>query len=153
MGMADILPAQETARPPKPPLRPVLGLAGKLLALTVLFVMVAEILIFVRSISNFRLRWLNDHLAAARTAVLVLDATPGGLVPEELTRKILGSIGAKAVAMKMGDQRRLLAVANTLPPIDQEFDLRTLTTWGAIYDAFQTMSESTSDIIRVVGDA
>ena len=44
------------------------GLSGKLLLLTILFVMVAEILIYVPSVANFRLNWLNDRLAAAHTA-------------------------------------------------------------------------------------
>ena len=53
-----------------------LGLSGKLLVLTILFVMIAEVLIYVPSIANFRLNWLNDRLAAAYTAALVLDAAP-----------------------------------------------------------------------------
>ena len=55
------------------------GLSGKLLLLTILFVMVAEILIYVPSVANFRLNWLNDRLAAAHTAALVLDAAPSGM--------------------------------------------------------------------------
>ena len=47
---------------------PHIGLSGKLLFLTILFVMVAEVLIYVPSIANFRLNWLNDRLAAAHTA-------------------------------------------------------------------------------------
>ena len=43
------------------PLR--LGLSGKLLVLTILFVMIAEVLIYVPSVANFRLSWLNDRLA------------------------------------------------------------------------------------------
>ena len=88
------------------------GLSGKLLLLTVLFVMVAEILIYVPSVANFRLNWLNDRLAAAHTAALVLDAAPSGMVPESLAKQILNSIGARAVAMKMGNERRLLAATN-----------------------------------------
>ena len=65
------------------------GLSGKLLVLTVLFVMVAEVLIYVPAIANFRLNWLNDRLAAAHTAALVLDAAPSGMVPESLARQIL----------------------------------------------------------------
>lgn len=133
--------------------RPRLGLSGKLLVLTILFVMIAEVLIYVPSIANFRLGWLNDRLAAARTAALVLDAAPSGMVPESLARQILDSIGAKAVAMKMGNQRRLLAIANTVPPVDHDFDLRDMTTLGTIYDAFETLVEPTNDTIRVVGDA
>ena len=96
----------------RPPRKPRVGLSGKLLLLTVLFVMVAEILIYVPSVANFRLNWLSDRLAAAHTAALVLDAAPSGMVPESLAKQILNSIGARAVAMKMGNQRRLLAAAD-----------------------------------------
>ena len=51
--------------------------------------MLAEILIYVPSIANFRLNWLNDRLAAAHTAALVLDAAPSGKVPESLAKQIL----------------------------------------------------------------
>src|SRR5438552_14782853 len=93
-------------------LSPRLGLSGKLLVLTILFVMIAEVLIYVPSIANFRLNWLKDRLSAAQTAALVLDAAPSGMVPDSLARQILASIGAKAVAMKMGNARRLLAVSD-----------------------------------------
>ena len=36
---------------------PRFGLSGKLLLLTILFVMIAEVLIYVPSIANFRLNW------------------------------------------------------------------------------------------------
>ena len=45
-----------------------LGLSGKLLVLTILFVMIAEVLIYVPSIANYRLNWLQDRLAAALEA-------------------------------------------------------------------------------------
>src|ERR671923_1711456 len=80
------------------------GLSGKLLVPTILFVMIAEVLIYVPSMANFRLNWLKDRLASAHTAALVLDAVPPrGTVPEGLTRKILEDVGAKAIAMKMGN--------------------------------------------------
>ncbi|MGL4442629.1 MAG: sensor histidine kinase, partial [Alsobacter sp.] len=41
------------------------GLSGRLLILTVLFVMLAEVLIYVPSIANFRRSWLNDRIGAA----------------------------------------------------------------------------------------
>src|SRR5271157_6407715 len=84
-----------------------LGLSGKLLLLTVLFVMMAEVLIYVPSVANFRLNWLNDRLSAAYTATLVFQTAPDGVVPERVARQLLESIGARAVALKMGQRRRL----------------------------------------------
>ncbi len=47
-----------------------IGLPAKLLLLTAVFVMLAEILIFLPSIANYRISWLNDRLTAANVAAL-----------------------------------------------------------------------------------
>jgi signal transduction histidine kinase len=130
-----------------------LGLSGRLLVLTILFVMISEVLIYVPSIANFRLNWLNDRLAAAHTAALVLDAAPSGMVPESLARQILASVGARAVAMKMGAQRRLLAVADMPPMIHHDIDMRSVRWYRAIIDAFDTLLCNDKDVMRVVGPA
>jgi signal transduction histidine kinase len=139
---------------PRPARKPRVGLSGKLLFLTILFVMVAEILIYVPSVANFRLNWLNDRLAAAHTAALVLDAAPSGMVPESLANQVLKSIGARAVAMKMGNQRRLLAASDMPTEIAQDIDMREVSWWRSIIDAFDTLLTSKpGDVIRVVGAA
>src|SRR5246500_3407618 len=101
--------------------------------------MIAEVLIYVPAIANFRVNRLNDRLAAANTAALVLDAAPLGMVPETLQQQILSSIGARAVAIKMGQQRRLLASADLPDKIDRDIDMRTLTVWEAIANTFDIM--------------
>jgi signal transduction histidine kinase len=137
-----------------PAQEPRFGLSGKLLVLTILFVMVAEVLIYVPSIANFRLNWLNDRLAAAHTAALVLDAAPSGMVPEPLARQILDSIGAKAVAMKMGTQRRLLAVSEMPSTIHHDVDMRNVSAIDATIGAIESLFFcEDSDIMRVVGPA
>jgi signal transduction histidine kinase len=134
--------------------KPRFGLSGKLLVLTVLFVMMAEILIYVPSIANFRINWLKDRLAAAHTAALVLEAAPNGMVPDTLARQILGSVGAKAVAMKMGQQRRLLAVSDVPTSVRQEVDVRDVQTLRSITAAFETLFFcKDNDVIRAVGPA
>src|SRR5437764_11946494 len=64
-----------------------LGLSGKLLLLTIPLVMIALLLIYVPSSANFWTNRLNDRLAAAITAALLLDAAPLGMVPESLARQ------------------------------------------------------------------
>jgi signal transduction histidine kinase len=144
----------DTAPAAKPAARrPRLGLSGKLLILTILFVMIAEVLIYVPSIANFRLNWLNDRLAAAHTAALVLDAAPSGMVPETLARQVLQSVGARMVAMKTGTQRRLLAVSEMPPQVQHDIDMRDVSAFRAIVDAFDTLLSRDNDLIRVVGPA
>src|SRR5258707_7969562 len=136
---------------PLPPRR--LGLSGKLLLLTIPLVMIVGFLIYVPAIANFRMNRLNDRLAAANTAALVLDAAPSGMVPDSLARQILTSIGARAVAIKMGQQRRLLASAGLPPAIDHDIDMRSLTAWSAIVDSFEIMLKSANQPIRAIGPA
>jgi signal transduction histidine kinase len=130
-----------------------LGLSGKLFLLTIPLVAIACMLIYVPAIANFRMNRLNDRLAAANTAALVLDAAPSGMVPDSLARQILTSIGARAVAIKMGQQRRLLASADLPAAIDHDIDMRTMTVWEAISGSFQMMLETGNQTIRVIGPA
>ena len=150
MSATDDQPNPQAPRPQTPRR---LGLSGKLLLLTIPLVMIALLMIYVPSIANFWTNRLNDRLAAANTAALVLDAAPLGMVPDSLARQILTSVGARAVAIKMGQQRRLLASAELPAAIDRDIDLRTLTVWSAIVESFETMLDTGNQTIRVVGPA
>ncbi|HZC55514.1 MAG TPA: HAMP domain-containing sensor histidine kinase [Xanthobacteraceae bacterium] len=147
--------SEEAATRPAPVRPPWFGLSGKLLVLTILFVMIAEVLIYVPSVANYRVMWLKDRLASGYTAALVLDAAPNGVVSDALTKQILDSIGARAVAMKMGTQRQLLAVDDMPPPISDDFDMRDVKTFDSIMDAFKILANNhTRDsVMRVVGPA
>ncbi|MBX9821418.1 MAG: HAMP domain-containing histidine kinase [Afipia birgiae] len=136
---------------PRPGLR--FGLSGKLLLLTIPLILIVEVLIYVPSIANFRVNRLNDRLAAASTAALVLDAAPSGMVPDALARQILASIGARAVAIKSGQQRRLLAAADMPKKIDHDVDMREIGVGSAIFDAFRVMLDSGDEVMRILGPA
>src|SRR6201987_2450648 len=141
---------EDTAVRPEPR-TPRFGLSGKLLVLTILFVMIAEVLIYVPSVANFRVVWLKDRLATAYTAALVLDAAPNGVVSDTLAKRILDSIGARAVAMKMGSRHRMIAVDDMPPAVVATYDMRNVYAFDAVVDAFGTMLNSKKEVVRVVG--
>jgi signal transduction histidine kinase len=131
-----------------------MGLSVKLLVLTLSFVMIAEVLIYVPSVANFRLNWLSDRLSAAYTAALVFETAPSGMVPDTVARQILESIGAHAVALKTGHQRRLLAASDAMRrPVTHEIDMRDMPWHRAIIEAFDTLVCVDADVMRVVGPA
>src|SRR5262249_1501692 len=131
-----------------------MGLSAKLLVLTLSFVMIAEVLIYVPSVANFRLNWLSDRLSAAYTAALVFETAPSGMVPDTVARQILESIGAHAVALKMGNQRRLLAASDAVRrPVTHEIDMRDMPWHRAIIEAFDTLVCADADVMRVMGPA
>ncbi len=127
------------------------GLSGKLLWLTVSFVMLAEVLIFVPSVANMRLRWLQDRLNTAAAAAVVID----GLQPLELPRTVqddtLLATGTKAIVLRKEGTSRLLVVDNMPPEVDAKFDLASVTTLQSISDALYTLALGGDRIVRVYG--
>jgi hypothetical protein len=76
-----------------------------------------------------------------------------GVVSDELGKQILDSIGARAVAMKMGTRRRMLAIDDMPPSVAATYDMRNVYAVDAIIDAFATMLNNKKDVMRVVGPA
>lgn len=132
------------------PRRVVFGLSARLLWLTIVFVMIAEVLIYVPSVANFQRSWLNDRLTAAQIAALVLDAAPEGLT-RELEDSLLDGVGAMTVAVRGGGTRRLLAVSDMPQEVGRVLDLRDTTALTAITDAFTTLLAPSPLPILVVG--
>jgi signal transduction histidine kinase len=134
------------------PARKVPGLSAKLLLLTILFVMVAEVLVFVPSISNFRRQWLMERLAAAQIASLAAEAAPGGQLPSMLRDELLDSARVKAIAVKRKDARLLIIEMDMPAEIDAAYDLRQASWFSLIADALMVYVASDDRIIRVVGE-
>ena len=127
------------------------GLSTRLLLLTLLFVMLAEVLIYVPSIANFRRNWINDRIAVAQIAAMVLEAAPDGAVPLDLERKLVAQIGAYSVAVRSGGARRLLAVTDMPPAIARDVDMRDAGAFALAADAFETLLSPEPRAIRIVG--
>ena len=129
------------------------GLAHRLLVLVLLFIMLAEVAVYIPSIANFRNAWLRDRLSAASTAALVFEAAPAGSVPDELEAAILRSVGAKTIVLKTRDTRRLLAASDMPSRIDESFDLRDPSNWASIVSAYHTLTASRPRVLNLVGEA
>lgn len=129
------------------------GLASRVLVLTIAFVMLAEIAIYIPSIANFRNNWLRDRLSAAYTAALVLEAAPPEAIPDQLKQNLLASVGAQSIALKDAETRRLLAVANMPEQVVERFDLRSASAWESIKGAFGTLRGHDGRALLVIGHA
>lgn len=127
------------------------GLSGRLLLLTILFVLIAEVLIFVPSIANFRLEWLQSRLDTAGAASIVIARSNMDLVPREVQQDLLGATGAHAIALRDASESRMLAVSDMPPTVDGSFDLRSATALGAIRDALVTVFAGGDQVLRVFG--
>ena len=115
------------------------SLSKKLLGLTVLFVMVAEVLIYIPSIANFRNVWLQEKLDSAAVVAMAAHATPGVVFPPELEQQMLARIGVDAIAIRTGGQSLLIAPADMPPGEVLRYDLTELRPLESIASAFATL--------------
>lgn len=127
------------------------GLSSKLLVLTIAFVMLAEVLIYVPSVANYRKTWLEERLAAARTAVSVVTQLPAGSVSQDLVAEMLDQVGAMVVAVRTEGGRRLIAAEDTSMEVARHYDLREDGPLTLIGDAFETLLFGGGRYVRVVG--
>ena len=126
------------------------GLSGKVLLLTIIFVMLGEVLIFVPSIANFRIQWLKGRIAQAEIAALAAEAAPDQILSSDLRSEILKGAGVLVVSLQKGESRKLALRSDGDYMIDANFDLRTTMWYHAIKDAFGAMWAGENRIISVV---
>jgi signal transduction histidine kinase len=133
------------------------GLSARLLALTVVFVMLAEVLIYVPSISRFRKEYLEDRIAKAYLATLAVQGipnrTPGRIIEGSLERDLLEQTGAHAIFLETPGRRVLMLGRETVPAIDLTLDLRAGRTFaGWIAEAFATLSQARNRVLQVMAE-
>lgn len=130
---------------------PFRSLSAKLLAFTMVFVLLAEILIFIPSVSNMRLRWLSDRLSAAAAAGIVIDALQPADLPEVARDETLMAAGARAIALRRQGQSQLLAAKPIDEPIAGVFNLAETEPFEAMGEALWVLAFGGDRLIRAYG--
>ena len=125
------------------------GLSGKVLLLTILFVMLGEILIFLPSVANYRIDWLKGRVAQAEIAALAVEVAPDRMLSHDLKSELLTGAGVLVVSLKKGDSRQLILRSDTTHMIDASFDLRIVSWPHAIMDALGTLVAGDGRVISV----
>src|SRR3954451_5644417 len=125
------------------------GLSGKLLLLTILFVMVGEVLIFLPSLANFRITWLKGRIAQAEIAALAVEAAPDRMLSGDCRSELLKGAGVLVVSLNKGETRKLVLRTDDPPMIDQHFDLRMTTLMGSVMDAIGAFTAGEGRVIGV----
>ncbi len=126
------------------------GLSARLLVLTIVFVMLSEVMIYVPSIARFRESYLKERVAAAHLASLTLKAATDYKVSKELTEELLAESGLRGVIVKQPERRTLMLSLEMPDEIDASYDLRGAGAMALIMDAFETLRADRDRIIRVI---
>lgn len=126
------------------------SLSGRFLILTVVFVMLAEILIFVPSIARFREDFLNARLDRSQIASLALLASED--ISGELQNELLENAGVFNIVLRRNESRQLVLSSPIPSPVAATFDMRNATAFELIRDAMARLAEPEPQVIRVIGE-
>jgi signal transduction histidine kinase len=129
------------------------SLSARLLLLTIAFVMIGEVMIFVPSIARFRLTYLEDKVAAGRLAILALEATPDNMVSQPLADQLLAHVGALGIVLHKRSNVTLMIDSEMPPMVGATFDLREMQPWQAIREAFIALSGTHERVLRILNEA
>ena len=125
------------------------SLSGRFLILTVIFVMIAEVMIFVPSVARFRVDYLTDRLERSQIASLALLAEDQ-LTPD-LEYELLTNAGVYNVVLRRDEMRQLVLASPVIQPVSATYDLRDALVWELISDAIRCLFDREDRIIRVIG--
>lgn len=127
------------------------SLSGRFLLLTVGFVMLAEVLIFVPSVARFRADYLMQRLEKAQIASLSQIAAKD-MLPPELEAELLANAGVFNIVLRR-DEFRQLVLSSPIPgPVAEDYDLRKSGPLTLIADAASTLLSTDNKVIRVIGN-
>jgi len=124
-------------------------LSGRFLILTTVFVMLAEVLIFVPSIARFREDYLLNRLERAQIASLALLADD--MLSSELEAELLENAEVFNVVLRRDEVRQLMLSSPMPQPIEATFDLRDPGPMVLIRDAMARLFQREDAVIRVIG--
>ncbi|SEW47438.1 Signal transduction histidine kinase [Cognatiyoonia koreensis] len=125
-------------------------LSGRFLILTIIFVMLAEVFIFVPSIARFREDYLLARLERAQIASLALEADD--MLAPELEAELLKNAEVFNVVLRR-DEVRQLALSSPIPaPIHASYDMRDPSAMALIGDAIDALLDTEERVIRVLGN-
>lgn len=126
------------------------SLSARLLVLTVAFVLLAEVLIFLPSIARYRVNYLEDHLASAYLVTETLRTMPDSdLTPRQET-DLLGRVGAEAIALRYPDGEKIMLMTAEPGRVAAAVDLRTTNPLSLIQNALSALIFGGDGLIRVI---
>ncbi|HLS58676.1 MAG TPA: hypothetical protein VK022_03520 [Paracoccaceae bacterium] len=126
-------------------------LSGRILGLMAIFVLVAEVLIFVPSVARFRVEHLQSRLELAQLGALALLAAPDAIVGPDLERELLATAGVYNVVLRREDVRELVLSSDTIPSVAAVYDLRTASNLALMRDAMAVFFGPADRTITVIG--
>lgn len=130
------------------------SLSTKLLVLTILFVLLAEVVVMIPSVSKQRMDWLEARLEEAYLVSLALQDADRQMIDEQTARQLFATANILGVTANRDDSRVLILAPEIDPhgpPRMYRVDLRDRNPVTMIADAWGTVFSRGDDVIRATG--
>ena len=125
------------------------SLSGRLLLLTLLYVLLTEVLIFVPTVARYYQSLLDTRVESAEIAILPFTEVGKEQLSARLRSELLARAGASAVMLRRPEQREIF-LSDTIPThIDRTIDLRGASLWSDMMNAFDCIMEGGNRILRI----
>ncbi len=131
---------------------PFRSLATRLLFFTVLFVLLAEAVVLIPSVSKRRVEWFDARVQAAYLVSIALEGPRGQVITEEDAKMMFDTAGIRGVTAKRGDVRVLILSPEIDPHGSQKIhrvDMDNLNPVSLIANAWATMISSGEALIQL----
>ena len=127
------------------------GLSTKILLLGAACVLLGELMVCVPAIARFRANWLEERIAAAYLATLVLDPDLAAHLTDPMQNELLRRTGVLAISVR--GQFETEIVLGRIVPVDRVIDLDQRSTLSSIWDTLESLVEGGDRRLRVLGRA
>jgi signal transduction histidine kinase len=125
------------------------SLSGRLLLLTLFYVMLTQVLIFVPSVARYHRTLLEDHIETAEVAILPLTEVERERFSPGLRQMLVSRAGAMAVMLKRPDKRELFLPDELPNRIDVIIDLAHDNIFTESAHALDCLFEGGNRILRI----
>ena len=125
------------------------SLSGRFFVLTLIFIMMTELLLFIPSVARYRESYLLSRLERAQIASLALLADD--MISQELELELLKNAGVFNVVLRRDAARELVLSSAFTGMISATYDLQSPTLLELIRDAAWRFVDTEDRIIRVIG--
>ncbi|MEQ8937047.1 MAG: HAMP domain-containing sensor histidine kinase [Amphiplicatus sp.] len=130
------------------------SLSAQLLGLTLLFVLIAEAVVLIQSVSKQRVDWLSTRIEAAYLVGLALEGSDDEMIDPMLARQLFATANILGVTITR-DGARIPVYSPEIDPAARRpmhyINLTSSTAPKMVSDAWATMFSKGDDLVRVVG--
>lgn len=126
------------------------SLSGRLLLLTVFYVMLGQVLIFVPTVGQYYRELLGNHVVSAELAVMPFTLPESEKLPAALRSEIIQRAGAEAVLLTLADRRFFFQVNNEPRKVEATIDLNKAGLWTDMAESLSCLLHRGDRTLHVI---